>query len=292
MRPPPLPGQSSQTPSSSSPEPSVTPGPQAAFDDEERQRINRVQPIVLTAADEHRLEPSLINGVIWVESRFNPRARSSAGARGLMQLMPRTASSLAQKMGRFRAASYDPEFNVQAGTLYLASLRDRYDGDLRLALAAYNAGAGNVDKWMKEDGRLPPRSEEYVRLVLDAQARFESWHRPPAEVPRDTMIAAAETRTIDPSPEPEHVPEPPTRRRLEPRPIVPDAPVRYDLDRVESEYEATPPPEPPVRDTPLPPNTFEPPQPASEGEPQAEPEGPTDVGSPALGSGELPSVLD
>jgi hypothetical protein len=229
----------------------------ADFNPEEREKIHRVQPWVDQASAQYTLERSLINAVIWVESRFEPRAKSPAGARGLMQLMPATASALARKMGRTRAASYDPEFNIMAGSRYLHDLRDRYDGDVRLALAAYNAGAGNVDKWMAADG-LPPRSEHYVQLVLDAKARFEAVRNAPAETPRDTMIANAprpapaerptsEMEAPPPTPAPAPAPAP------QPREVVPEPPVRYDLDRVESDYEPHPDPEPPLTETPAPP---------------------------------------
>jgi len=130
-----------------------------------------VQPIVKRAANTHRLDAALLNGVIWVESRFDPRAQSSAGARGLMQLMPSTARDLADKMGRGRARSYDPEFNVAAGAFYLARLRQRYRGDVRLALAAYHAGPGNVDRWIRRGG-LPDTSRQYVSRVFAARDRF------------------------------------------------------------------------------------------------------------------------
>src|SRR5690606_4742127 len=90
------------------------------FRPEEREKIARVQHHVMVASSAHDLDPALINGVIWVESRFEPRAKSPAGARGLMQLMPATASALAIRMGRHRATTYDPEFNIMAGSLYLA----------------------------------------------------------------------------------------------------------------------------------------------------------------------------
>ncbi len=257
--------------------PHIEPAPTPDFTVEERQRIAYVQPWVDAAAQKHALPPNLINAVIWVESRFQPRAKSPAGARGLMQLMPATASALAQSMGKFRASPYDPEFNIAAGSLYLAKMIERYDGDVRLALAAYNAGAGNVDKWMREGG-LPPVSEEYVRLVMDAQRRFDAWQVPSTR-PQDTMIADASKRSPKPEPQPEPAGPPP-----EPEDIVPDPPVRYDLDKVESTYVPQIDPEPPLRDTPWPPieekeerrEYLEP-----EPEPHALPQ-----------DGRLPSVLD
>lgn len=153
------------TPQTRSPEP---------FTGEVLARIRDVQPIVERAAQRHRLDPSLINGVIWVESRFDTRAKSSAGARGLMQLMPSTAAWLAESMGHRRGRAFDPEFNVAAGAYYLDRLINRYRGDLRWALVAYNAGPGNADKWRKR-GTLPEGSQRYVSRVLEARARFSRW---------------------------------------------------------------------------------------------------------------------
>ena len=94
--------------------------------------------IVMRAASEAEVNPDLVMAMIWVESEFNPRAVSVKNARGLMQLMPDTAA-------RFHVANpFDPAENVRGGTRYLRWLLDRFDGDLRLALGAYNAGENAV----------------------------------------------------------------------------------------------------------------------------------------------------
>lgn len=143
----------------------------ADFSDSERERILAVQDIVNEAARTHDLDPTLINAMIWVESRFDPRAKSSAGARGLMQLMPATAAYLAKRMGEHNARAYDPEFNVNAGSLYLAQMLETF-GDERLAVAAYHAGPGNVKRWVETGETFPDYSQAYVAKVMDAQARF------------------------------------------------------------------------------------------------------------------------
>jgi hypothetical protein len=141
------------------------------FSEDEQARILAVQDIVADAAAEHHLDPALINGMIWVESRFDPKAKSPAGARGLMQLMPSTAAYLAKRMGEQTPRAYDPEFNVRAGALYLAEMKEKF-GDEQLAVAAYHAGPGNVKKWVAAGEDFPEYSDAYVAKVMEARARF------------------------------------------------------------------------------------------------------------------------
>ena len=103
------------------------------------------------------VDPRLLHAVIWQESKYKPAAVSHAGAQGLMQLMPAAAK-------RFKCEDRnDPEQNVAAGTKYLRWLLKRFDGNVTLALAAYNAGEGNVDKY---EG-VPPfgETQSYVRII-------------------------------------------------------------------------------------------------------------------------------
>lgn len=115
------------------------------------------EQIVSAHARNYDLEPALLAAVIYTESRFDPDAVSSAGAVGLMQLLPETAKGIALRTGgaRFVLSDLrDPEINVRYGSWYLDHLRDRYDGDMRLALAAYHAGQGNVDRWLRDGGEI------------------------------------------------------------------------------------------------------------------------------------------
>jgi soluble lytic murein transglycosylase-like protein len=122
-------------------------------------RAGQYDPIIEKAAASNAVEPDLLRAVIVVESGFNARAVSKKGAVGLMQLMPETAR-------RYGASDrYDPRQNVHAGARYLRSLMDRYDQDLELALAAYNAGEEAVDRY---GGQIPPyrETQAYVPRVL------------------------------------------------------------------------------------------------------------------------------
>jgi soluble lytic murein transglycosylase-like protein len=116
------------------------------------------EPMLLEHAARHALRPELVRAVIQVESGFNPRARSPKGAMGLMQLMPETAVQLGVR------DAFDPAENIRGGTAYLRQLLDRFAGDEELALAAYNAGAGAVERYGR---RVPPFREtrDYVKRV-------------------------------------------------------------------------------------------------------------------------------
>jgi len=140
--------------------------------------------IIRRQAAEKHLDPALIAAVIYAESKFEPRP-SSAGAEGLMQILPATAYYVAHLSGGSTFTASDlakPDINVAYGSYYLRYLLDHYDGDEMLAVAAYNGGLGNVDRWRSQaqaEGKaltiaaIPfPETREYVQRVLSAQRLY------------------------------------------------------------------------------------------------------------------------
>ena len=137
---------------------------------------------IRSAARRYHLDPALVAGVIYAESKFDTHARSTQGAVGLMQVLPQTAEQIARESGgvTFTAADLeDPRVNVRYGCYYLRHALDAYDGDVRAAVASYNAGMGVVSEWRAAaaaDGhalrvRDIPYAETraYVKKVLEAR---------------------------------------------------------------------------------------------------------------------------
>jgi soluble lytic murein transglycosylase-like protein len=129
-----------------------------------------IDRLVSANAATWNVDPSLIKAIIANESGFNANATSNVGAQGLMQLMPGTASGLGV------TDAYDPAQNVWGGTRYIRGLLDRFGGNVELAVAAYNAGPGAVEKY----NGVPPYAEtqNYVQNVLASFAKYK------AQVPR------------------------------------------------------------------------------------------------------------
>lgn len=139
----------------------------------------RYEQQVRAVAHRHDLAPSLVAAVVYTESEFDPDARSSAGALGLMQLLPDTAEGIALRTGgaRFRVKDlFDPELNLRYGAWYLAELLERY-GDVPTALAAYHAGQGNVDRWRAAGkGVQFPETRAYIAKVLRLERVYaDAW---------------------------------------------------------------------------------------------------------------------
>jgi soluble lytic murein transglycosylase len=143
----------------------------------------RHDDIIRQQAADKGLDPALIAAVIYEESRFRDQT-SDAGARGLMQITPQTADAIAKHSGgtRFRQSDLgDPQINISYGSYYLRLLIDRYYGNETLAIAAYNAGMGNVDRWVNDAGGpgdfdqedIPfPETRAYVENVMDRRGDY------------------------------------------------------------------------------------------------------------------------
>jgi soluble lytic murein transglycosylase len=136
------------------------------------------EDVIRQQADEKGVDAALIAAVIYSESKFSDQ-ESSAGARGLMQITPEAAKFIEQQSGgtTFRLDDLsDPEINIRYGTFLLRELLDRYDGDEAAALAAYNAGPGNADKWGGADLKVEeipfPETRAYVEEVLEKRGEY------------------------------------------------------------------------------------------------------------------------
>jgi soluble lytic murein transglycosylase len=150
----------------------------------------RHEDVIRQQAADKKVDPALIAGVIYTESRFRDQT-SHAGAKGLMQLMPETADYIAHKSGgtRFeRADLATPQINIAYGTWYLRYLLDKYEGNTILTLAAYNAGEGKVDQWRSRAAAQGERfrvashipfkeTRDYVHRVLSAQRDYRSSYK-------------------------------------------------------------------------------------------------------------------
>ncbi len=117
-----------------------------------------LHPIILQTANRYQVDPALVHAIVMAESEYNPRAVSKRGARGLMQLMPATAAALGVK------DSFNPEQNLDGGVRYFKQLVNRFDGDVTLALAAYNAGSRKVRLYRG----VPPfkATKRYIKKVF------------------------------------------------------------------------------------------------------------------------------
>jgi len=144
----------------------------------------RHEDIIRQQAADKGLDPALIAAVIYEESRFRDQT-SHAGARGLMQVTPETADLIARESGGTAFTQADlatPQVNISYGAYYLRYLMERYDDDVELAVAAYNAGPTRVDAWVEDAGGLDdfdpddhisfPETRAYVENVIERQAEY------------------------------------------------------------------------------------------------------------------------
>ncbi len=129
---------------------------QAHHEEDLARSRDTIDGIIDHASKKYNVDPDLVRAVVQAESDFNATCTSSKGAMGLMQLMPETAEELGVK------DAYNPVENIMGGTRYLKGLLDRYDGNIPLALAAYNWGMGNVER---HPGKLPQETRTYIARV-------------------------------------------------------------------------------------------------------------------------------
>jgi soluble lytic murein transglycosylase len=150
----------------------------------------KYEGLILQYASEYRLDPYLVCAVIWVESKFNEAATSHKGARGLMQVIPSTGRWAAERLGIEGYSDdslYDPAVNIQIGCWYLDKLRKQFNGSIDLALAAYNGGSGNVERWLQDpryskDGKgldnIPfKETRDFVARVWSAYDKYKQLYR-------------------------------------------------------------------------------------------------------------------
>lgn len=137
----------------------------------------KFEELIEKYSDKYAIPKDFVCGVIWTESRFNEKAKSGAGARGLMQIMPETGKWIAKKLEMSDFGEdmlFDPEINIEMGCWYLSYLSRKFEGDELKIMAGYNAGPGNVEKWQKE-GKFEhsdivfPETQKYVKRVDHAK---------------------------------------------------------------------------------------------------------------------------
>ena len=146
----------------------------------------KYEETVTKYAQEYKLDPFMVYSIIKVESSFNERAESNKGARGLMQITPSTGEWIAEKLKIDEFKEDDlflPEINIMMGAWYFSYLTEKFDGDVKLAIAAYNAGPGSVQNWLNDKNisrngevlsRIPYKeTENYVKKFSNAYEQYK-----------------------------------------------------------------------------------------------------------------------
>ena len=138
----------------------------------------RYEEAIREASEKNDLDPTFVAAVIYTESRFRPEVKSHQNAYGLMQLLPQSARFIQRRSG-IKGDFRDPKVNIELGTWFLGYLNDRYKGDERLMLAAYNSGEGSVDAWTSDENfdiekDIPYKeTRDYVNRALEAQKTYQ-----------------------------------------------------------------------------------------------------------------------
>ncbi len=149
----------------------------------------KYREIISKEAEASSIDSNLLAALIFVESGFNSDALSSRGAVGLMQIMPETADWIAEqkKLEDFSISDlYNPQINIEFGSWYFSHLLEKFDDNLNLALAAYNAGQGNVSKWIESgwDGKMEEKrsvpfgeTDDFIRKVLKTRSFYQKFNK-------------------------------------------------------------------------------------------------------------------
>jgi len=140
---------------------------------------------------EYNEDPFLVAGILMLESGFNPQAQSPVGALGMAQIMPATGKTIAKGVGKtdFTTADlYDPEIAIQFCTWHIHVLKEKYGGNEVAALAAYNAGGGNADKWLRMGLLQDPSTNSYAKKVLDFKAVYHKLYQDKLELTSGAVV--------------------------------------------------------------------------------------------------------
>ncbi len=140
--------------------------------------------LIVKYSKQYNVDPALVCAVILQESRFNPNAKNSSGAQGLMQFMPTTASTMAKETGRWPNYNiFDPETSIDFGAAHIRDLLIKYNGNVDQALAGYNAGTGTVDGWIRQgifekviNSNSNTETVKYVRRVKNYQTVYKTMY--------------------------------------------------------------------------------------------------------------------
>lgn len=130
--------------------------------------------IIIKYASQNQLDPSLVAGIIYTESHYNPQATSRVGAKGLMQLMPATARSISEQLSEPEMGDlFDPEVNIRYGTFYIAQKIKDYEGNVNAALAAYNGGPAVGSRYVvSREAGIPYETQNFIKTVNNAKDKY------------------------------------------------------------------------------------------------------------------------
>lgn len=160
---------------------------------------------IVSYSTKYSVDPALVSAVIFQESRFNPNAKSSAGAQGLMQFMPGTAATMAKATGRWPKYNiFDPETSIEFGAAHLRDLLLKYNGDLDRALAGYNAGTGTVDRWDRQNvfskiinSNSKGETVSYVRKVKNYQSVYAAMYAKELGLEPSSQLQAQDPKELE-----------------------------------------------------------------------------------------------